>query len=210
MGFDLYGQHPSSCSIPEPDWNGDHTEVEANEYWKLLDAIPGAYFRASVWSWRPLWNYVSGVCKDILNDDDINSGCYNDGHLIGKDKALRIARALKNEIKKNNHVRFAKWQEERHSEMPLESCDICKGKGTRKGWKGWESKEKWIKLHGSLDIGGDENCSINFKGANRYQGCNACDGKGKRKPFATHYKFYPEFLEEFELFCRQSGGFTIK
>ena len=210
MGFDLYGQRPSSCNIAEPDWNGDVTEAEAEEYWKLINTIPGAYFRASVWSWRPLWNYVSAVCKDILTDSDIDLGCYNDNHLISNDKARRMAVALKQDINKNNHVRFAKWQKQRHKEMPLETCSICEGKGTRKGWDGWESKEEWIKIHGSLDIGGDEQCSINFKGANNHKGCNACKGEGKRESFITNYEFYPDFLEEFESFCRLSGGFVIK
>ena len=209
MGFDLYGQHPSSCDIPKPDFE-ICTDKEASEYFALLRNLPGAYFRANVWAWRPLWNYVAGVCKEILSEDDMSGGAFNDGHLISNRKATRMARALKKEIGKNKHVQFAEWLDLRHKNMPLEKCDICDGKGTRAGWEGWQSKEEWLELHGSLSVGGPESsCEISFKWAHENKGCNACKGKGKREAHATHYKFIPELLEEFESFCRLSGGFTI-
>ena len=210
MGFDLHGQHPSSCDIPEPDWDNGYTKEEAREYWALRTTIPGAYFRANVWAWRPLWDFVVKVCCDILNEEDIERGSFNDGHLISKRKAKRIAQILKKQINRDKHKQFAEWQEEMHKNLPLEKCKICDGKGTRKGWEGWQSEEDWLELHGSLDVGGHESaCEITFKSAHDNRGCNACKGKGKTESFMTNYKFHPELLEEFESFCRLSGGFTI-
>lgn len=39
--------------------------------------------------------------------------------------------------------------------------------------------------------------------------CNACQGKGKVKNWATNYPFDIENVEEFAKFCRESGGFEI-
>lgn len=39
--------------------------------------------------------------------------------------------------------------------------------------------------------------------------CNACDGKGTVRPWATHYPFSEQNVREFVGFCRDSGGFRI-
>ena len=70
MGFDLYGMNATSKE-------------------------EGDYFRANVWWWRPLWQYVSITCEDILTENDMERGSYNDGHRISKTKANRIASRLK-------------------------------------------------------------------------------------------------------------------
>lgn len=41
-------------------------------------------------------------------------------------------------------------------------------------------------------------------------GCNACHGKGARRPSSTYYQFEAENVLEFAEFCEQSGGFQIK
>ena len=54
----------------------------------------GEYFRNSVWWWRPLWDYVCDVCRDILTKKDKDAGHYNDGHRIDSHKAAQIAERL--------------------------------------------------------------------------------------------------------------------
>ena len=54
----------------------------------------GSYFRNNVWWWRPLWHYISQSCEDILSEDELNSGSYNDGCKISKIKATKIAERL--------------------------------------------------------------------------------------------------------------------
>jgi len=56
-------------------------------------------FRNNAWWWRPLWQYVTETCQDILTEKDIESGSYNNGHLINEDKALKIARRLELALK---------------------------------------------------------------------------------------------------------------
>jgi hypothetical protein len=58
MGMDIYGLNPKLTSEkPEIDWDTS-TEESRKEYFKILDEWeeenPGHYFRASIWSWRPL------------------------------------------------------------------------------------------------------------------------------------------------------------
>ena len=45
MGMDVYGERPRTNK--------------------------GEYFRNNVWWWRPLWNYVSVECSDIITKKDI-------------------------------------------------------------------------------------------------------------------------------------------
>ena len=68
MGFDLYGFNKNS-------------EV-------------GKYFRNNGWYWRPLWQFVCNECKDILTDEEKDSGMYNEGTVIDASKAHQIADKL--------------------------------------------------------------------------------------------------------------------
>jgi hypothetical protein len=39
--------------------------------------------------------------------------------------------------------------------------------------------------------------------------CNGCSGKGKVESWATSYPFSEKNVQEFSVFCRHSGGFSI-
>ena len=119
MGFDLAGMNPEE-GTPKPIWTkGDPWIKEGNriyldpkldkEYTKHMDEViewqdsnPGAYFRANVWFWRPLWNFVTNECK-FLTDKDVEQGGWNNGHRISKTKSKRIASRLRRLIN-NGHV----------------------------------------------------------------------------------------------------------
>ena len=109
MGFDLYGMNPRG-DIPEPKWTKEDPYIKTGENSYAIDpqikeehddymksryewqeSTNGAYFRNNVWFWRPLWNFVTAICDDILTRTDIESGSYNDGHKISKTKAKRMA-----------------------------------------------------------------------------------------------------------------------
>ena len=51
MGMDVYGKNPS---------NGD-----------------GEYFRANVWSWRPIYSLTVELCSDLLDAKTINEMAVN-------------------------------------------------------------------------------------------------------------------------------------
>ena len=103
MGFDLSGMNPNMVR-PEPELPPftERTDKHWAEYHEWQDDNCGVYFRNNVWSWRPLWHYVSSVCGNILTDKDIGSGTYNDGHRICKTKANRIASRLFKLIRKGD------------------------------------------------------------------------------------------------------------
>ena len=109
MGFDLSGLNPKMNMKPEElsvynkykdmdfreKWKALDADEELgkqywNEYEKYQEANPGVYFRNNVWWWRPLWQFVCERFDDILTDDDMQHGEYNDGHEISADVAMEI------------------------------------------------------------------------------------------------------------------------
>ena len=91
MGMDLYGINPKTD-------NGD-------------------YFRANVWYWRPLWQCVAYFCDDILSEEDIERGTYNDGYEYDETTALEISDKLENALKNGDLHKFEKGREKFISEM---------------------------------------------------------------------------------------------
>ena len=99
MGFDLYGRNPHNPSghvRPNIDWTDSSiTEDDKKEYFDAVDKyesrVKGDYFRANVWWWRPIWNFVTNYCDDILSDKDIEKGSFNDGHFINKAKRVHVS-----------------------------------------------------------------------------------------------------------------------
>ena len=105
MGFDLRGlspDNPQEIQRPVIDWDDEPTSQEQTEYFKILEAyrkaVPGDYFRNNVWWWRPLWQCIGSSCDDILSEDDITGGYFNDGHTISKEQAVAIAERMKSLI----------------------------------------------------------------------------------------------------------------
>ena len=105
MGFDLNGlspDNPQDVQKPVIDWDSEPTSQEQEEYFRNLEAyekaVPGHYFRNNVWWWRPLWQCIGSACDDILSEDDITGGYYNDGYKISKEQAVGIAERMKSLI----------------------------------------------------------------------------------------------------------------
>ena len=68
----------------------------------------GEYFRNNCWWWRPLWRYVCENCEDILTEEDMEAGHYNDGKKIDDDKAKKIASKLESLIKDGSVDKYEK------------------------------------------------------------------------------------------------------
>ena len=117
MGFDLYGINPTVNKEYPPrynqimkeygkdgwiDWTKNVPEDVKEEYFELKNQFeednPGDYFRNNVWWWRPLWQCIGSSCDDILSEDDITGGYFNDGHTISKEQAVAIAERMKSLI----------------------------------------------------------------------------------------------------------------
>ena len=112
MGFDLYGEKPIQNEFKHQErWDElssmsyDEREEKglSDEYYTLMSKYesvnPGAYFRNNVWWWRPLWSFVCEHCHDILTQEDMNNGSYNDAHIISRRKAEAIAQRLEKLLK---------------------------------------------------------------------------------------------------------------
>jgi len=105
MGFDLYGEHPTTES--------------------------GGYFRNNVWWWRPLWVYVVAVCMDVLTERDAIEGHLNNGHWIHARQAQAIAQRLATLLAAGDVKRYEQDYRARLDKLPLEPCEHCQGTGTR-------------------------------------------------------------------------------
>ena len=113
MGFDLSGINPN-VSRPEPELPPfpERTDKDWEKYHDWQEENCGTYFRNNVWFWRPLWNFISGVCDDILTEKDIEKGSFNDGHKISKTKANKIAKRLFKLIKNGDVNLYEKSRKE--------------------------------------------------------------------------------------------------
>lgn len=128
-----------------------------------------------------MWNFVINFCEKVLNNNDIERGSYNDGHLIPEEKALAIGDRLQELIDKGEVDKYQKEYEQEISSLPDDKCDLCSGTGTRN----------------------DEHTEY------KDMKCNKCDGKGHHRPWAVNYPFDKENVQSFAHFCKTSGGFRI-
>jgi DnaJ-class molecular chaperone len=105
MGFDLIGVQPQNKK--------------------------GEYFRNNCWWWRPLWHFVATFCKDILTEQDIEGGSWNNGHRIDANKALKVAIRLEHLVNLGQVKAAVKEYKKALKALPLEKCEICNGTGQR-------------------------------------------------------------------------------
>jgi hypothetical protein len=146
MGMDVHGLNPiRNTAKPEilieyvvdgyTQWDAVKADKKVDEYIAAEDAWeednPGIYFRNSVWSWRPLWNYVCTICHDILNDEDQDNGHGNGGHQIDEKKAIAIAGRIDLFIKNGDAADFAIEREQTLRALEDEECSHCEGTGKR-------------------------------------------------------------------------------
>jgi len=145
----------------------------------------GKYFRNNAWYWRPLANYIAEVAPSLYSEEVWQ---YNNGKGLDASDASALASILKAEVASGNCAAYATNYLRRIQSLPDEPCPHCNGTGHRNE-------------HRSLLSRGDEF----VHGA----ACNACEGKGHRRPSSTWYHFDVENVQAFANFCAASGGFAI-
>ena len=111
MGFDVHGLNPQmNTKMGETyekynpmDWKERQEAFENEEglekkYWDEQDKYQedncGVYFRNNCWWWRPLWNFICENCDDILSEEQMESGNYNDGVEITDKQAKTIGERI--------------------------------------------------------------------------------------------------------------------
>ena len=201
MGFDLSGVNPKMNMKPEelPVYS-KYSEMNFKEKWETLEkddklskqywkeyekyqeANPGVYFRNNVWWWRPLWQFVCERFDDILTEQDMERGCYNDGHEITVDKAMDIGVELTAMLESGRIQEYSDRHKAELDALEQLECDICDGTGNR------QEPPKT----GAGDVS-----------------CNGCSGTGLKDDLAKSYPFDVENVREFAKFCLESVGFEI-
>lgn len=152
-------------------------------YGKAPTSEEGSYFRRSVWGWHPLWE----LCEDFMPDltSKVKYGHTNDGDGLGAADSVRMADVLVGLLDAGKIREYCKLRDETLEGLPDETCRFCGGTGTRTDKVG-------------VDLG---------YAARSY--CNGCAGRGKVRPWATHYGVTEEDVVEWVAFLRSCGGFSI-
>ncbi|ANS05010.1 hypothetical protein [uncultured Mediterranean phage] len=108
MGMDVYGRRESVGEPPVAPRLQEYASDEENaairaawhEKYQAWRDQPGAYFRASVWSWRPIQDLMRQLCSDFLDEELLEHMGYNEGAGPGDQETCdKIA------------ARFSKWME---------------------------------------------------------------------------------------------------
>lgn len=170
MGMDVYGKNPKN-------------DV-------------GSYFRRNVWGWRPLWDYCVYNYNDLVGEV---SGHTNDGDGLGNEGSLELARRIKEDLVSGKAQEYIDQRNKAVSELPKETCELCKGTGIRTDNVGVENGMPDRELEPELAI-----ITGRTKGW-----CNGCGGEGEKESFATWYSLDLMDLSEFAEFLENSGGFEI-
>tara|TARA_R100000501_G_C2618094_1_gene111576 strand:- start:194 stop:799 length:606 start_codon:yes stop_codon:yes gene_type:complete len=200
MGFDLYGLNPiNPNNIVKPkhfDWDDKNvTQKEKDAYYKAAEEydeqVVGSYFRNNVWFWRPLWQYVSIGCGNILTENDIMEGSSNSGHTISKTKAKRIAARLRRLDKDGMLSEYDKFMNK-------------KVKKARKNNKKVRELRDELQKKAKKELGPD---IIPADYPEPYK--TEWDKIYEMEDWTGHYPFDVDNVRNFAEFCENSGGFEI-
>lgn len=148
------------------------------------DNETGEYFRANVWYWHPLWDYVERFHADLARR--VEYAHTNDGDGLDGDDSRALADRLDADLANGAVARYQAEYEATLAALADEVCDLCHGTGTREWPEG--TTQAWI-----------DKCN----------GCNGCHGAGTRRPSDTYYHFDEGLVREFAAFLRHCGGFEI-
>jgi hypothetical protein len=174
MGMDVFGQRPS--------------------------APVGQYFRNSVWTWHPLWDYCVAVAPDLTRF--VKHGHSNDGDgLHTAEEAVTLAVLLENSIASGHAAEYEQAYHAATAAMPDEPCKWCDASGIRCDAVGQE--------HGMPDKLIEADALDPHPRAGQRGWCNGCNGYGHVRPFAAAYDFSVDNVRRFAAFLRASGGFRI-
>ena len=85
----------------------------------------GNYFRNNCWWWRPLWNYVSNECKEVISQEDYDSGNYNDGHRVDYEKCEFIVEKLQKLVDDGSVKEYEKSYKKHLEELRMQRRDAA-------------------------------------------------------------------------------------
>ena len=143
----------------------------------------GEYFRATVWTWRPLALLLQDLYPDLT--EKVQYLHSNDGDGLEAEDADELGRRIARDLRDDTVLTWIRERDAAMAAVPDEACQWCVGTGTR-------TDEVGV-TNGMVEKGW----------------CNGCDGKGQVRPFVTSYTLDFEDVEEFAAFVASSGGFEV-
>lgn len=152
----------------------------------------GAYFRRSVWGWRPLADYV--IDMHVALASKVQYWHSNDGDGLNEEDSHELARNIQRDLATGSVKAYVAARNERLGRLPREQCKLCNGTGLRTDQVGHDLGLD----HFRLDYEG------HWKG-----GCNGCEGTGTTEPWDRSYPLTVEDVAEFAQFLEACDGFQI-
>jgi hypothetical protein len=149
-------------------------------YGKAPKSENGKYFRASVWSWHPLWDYCCHVAPEITVQ--VKYGHYNYGDGLDGYASGMLSKVLYEQINSGETAKYASERQKYLDSLPDKICSICEGTGKR--------------------------LPPPNAGKGNYP-CNGCKKTGRVRPNICMYGFSVEDVKEFAEFLAECGGFVI-
>jgi hypothetical protein len=140
----------------------------------------GNYFRANVWYWHPLWDYVETVNPEICSKVEYPHS--NDGSGLNAKDSRILSSSLLKKINSGNTQTYIDSYYEYINSLPFDDCTYC----NMTGFRTWN--------HDGLQV---------------EKVCNACNGTLKNEHFLANYHMQIEYVEEFQKFLHHCGGFQI-
>ena len=146
----------------------------------------GEYFRRNVWGWHPLWEYCCNANPEITSK--VEHGHSNSGDGLGARDAFALSKTLRAALADGSAQKYIEERQAYLDSLPMLDCEYCDKTG----------KRIWAPSEGS-----------NNTEAFQIKTCNACNGEGKVRAWATNYYLRLEDIQEFHDFLLSSGGFNI-
>lgn len=181
----------------------------------------GEYFGLNVWDWRPLADYVAQIAPELMRksvgeDGQPPSAAYvkylndcqpfgggkeygwhtNDSFGLGDADARALGEILQAEFDSNRAEVYARKFAGDIELMPDVECDACDGTGEREVTPALLASERAFGARPRSPAGKIV--------------CNACSGRGVRRPPHAYYRFHADHVRRFAAFLRDCGGFEIR
>ena len=165
-------------------------------YGKAPISEVGAYFRNNVWYWRPLAQLCLTMAPEICAPCEHWQS--NDGDGLDGSGAEALATVLRKRLEDGTIARYVAARDKHLAEMADEACTLCSGTGVRSDAIGREHGMPAKVIH---EDGHPRDGQTGW--------CNACEGRGQRRPFEANYPCAVENVAEFADFLAACGGFEI-
>lgn len=131
------------------------TEMTIDVYGIEATAELGEIFQNTQWWWHPLWDYCMELHEDIAGAVACGHSSTNDG--LDEAGAHQLGLALTFDVWIRRAKKYEVEYRKRIAQIPLRSCEYCRGTGTRRDGKeeasritGWGSERKLRYLWGEL------------------------------------------------------------